>query len=112
MTIELGYLTVAVKDVKRATAFYGELFGWKFEQVGDNGAHVANTKLPLGLTRGAPSNLPNAYFRIDDIAATKARLMSLGGKVQEEQKSPSGLMAVCADDQGTIFSLWQPAAGF
>ena len=70
MPNELGYFTLPVKDLARAKRFYGELFGWKFEE----GGHVANTKFPLGLSANGPAELPNVYFRVDDIDAAAARV--------------------------------------
>lgn len=111
MVTEIGYLTLSVADVDRATAFYGALFGWTFD-AGPGGAHVNNTKLPMGLAAGGAVDARTLYFRVDDIAAAKAHVVKLGGRVIEESEAPSGLNAVCADDGGTIFSLWQPAKGF
>jgi hypothetical protein len=112
MPIELGYVTLPVKDATRAAQFFGALFGWTFEHASANGAHVANTKLPLGISTGGPTDLHFLYFRVDDIAAMKAKVVALGGEVREEGEAPSGLNATCTDGQGTIFSLWQPAPGF
>jgi predicted enzyme related to lactoylglutathione lyase len=114
MTIELGYFTIGVADVARARKFYGALFGWEFDAAGSNAqyAHVSNTKLPFGLNKGAPADLSTFYFRVDDIAALAAQVRTLGGTPGEITKSPSGLGSLCTDDQGTKFSLWQPAAGF
>ncbi len=104
MVIEPGYLTVSVTDVGPAMAFYTGLFGWSFDhEEGTQSAHVNNTRLPLGLAGRGQVDIRFVYFRVEDIAA---------GKVLEENEFPSGLNAVCADDQGTIFSLWQPAPGF
>jgi predicted enzyme related to lactoylglutathione lyase len=111
MVTELGYLTLSVADIDRATSFYGALFGWTFD-AGPGGAHVNNTKLPMGLAASGAVDARTLYFRVDDIAAAKAQLVKLGGRIVEESEAPSGLNAVCADDGGTIFSLWQPAAGF
>ena len=108
MPIELGYFTLKVADVARAKAFYGALFGWEFE---DNG-HVKNTKFPIGISTGGPMDMAFAYFRVDDIESVVARVPGVGGMVRARNKYPSGLNAVCADDQGTVFSLWQPAPGF
>jgi predicted enzyme related to lactoylglutathione lyase len=114
MPVELGYCTIPVSDVTRARIFYGRLFGWTFEPAADNGssAHVANTKLPLGLNTGEPADYHNLYFRVDNIAAAIALVRELGGSAEEPQSSPSGLSAACEDDQKTRFSLWQPAAGY
>ncbi len=111
MPVELGYFTLKVMDVARAQRFYGSVFGWEFES-GPNGAHVKNTKLPVGLAPGGPVSLPFVYFQVQDIDAVMAHVSELGGTARERTQSPSGLSAICNDDQGTEFSIWQPAPGF
>jgi hypothetical protein len=114
MPVELGYLTLSVKDLERAKVFYGELFGWEFEAgaSGPGYAHVKNTALPMGLTNNGPQAAANLYFRVPDLAAAEARVRELGGSIVSEYNSPTGDGALCRDDQGTEFSLWQPAPGF
>ena len=61
----------------------------------------------------APRSLKGvAYFRTDDIEALLKHLTTLGGTVLERGHPPSGMNAKCRDDQGTVFSIWQPAPGF
>jgi predicted enzyme related to lactoylglutathione lyase len=59
----------------------------------------------LGYMQGPPVRL---YFRVDDIEPA-ARVRELGGEVDEYCTSETGGYAECRDDQGTHFSLWQPA---
>lgn len=108
MPIELGYFTLTVADVPRARAFYGGLFGWQFS----DGGHVANTRFPLGIGPGGPADISFAYFRVADLDAVLARLPDFGGSVLERGHPRSGRNAKCRDDQGTVFSLWEPAPGF
>jgi predicted enzyme related to lactoylglutathione lyase len=112
MPVELGYLTIPVPSVARAKAFFGPLFGWDFQQTGETGAHIGNTKLPIGFSTGGPANYAALYFKVADIRAAIAKIGPLGGSAEDIAESPSGLSAVCKDDQGTAFSLWQPAPGF
>ena len=79
---------------------------------GDEYAHVANTRLPMGLTPGPVDEAPVIYFRVDDIARYAARVRELGGEVVSETTYDSGPNAVCRDDQGREFQLWQPAPGY
>ncbi len=113
MTVEVGYLTIAVQSLDKAKAFFEPLFGWVFDYIpGQGGAHIGNTNLPLGFSIGGPTHYPNVYFKVSDIHATGDQLAALGGQVGPVSNSPSGLSAICEDDQGTIFALWQPAPGF
>jgi len=113
LVVELGYFTIGVPDVKRAAKFYGELFGWAFDQpVEDVYAHVNNTGLPFGLNKAAPADLSSFYFRVDGIEAVAAKVNALGGVAGAITKSPSGLGSLCSDDQGVKFSLWQAAEGY
>jgi len=108
MAVELGYFTLPVKNLANAQRFYGPLFGWEFEESG----HVANTKFPLGVSPNGPAELPFVYFRVANIDAAAARVVELGGEVRERHVYKSGPNAVCADPDGTVFSLWQPAPGY
>src|SRR5688500_5537582 len=46
---EMGYLTIALRDVERATAFFGALCGWEFdagsEYEGETTRRTANTSV-------------------------------------------------------------------
>jgi uncharacterized glyoxalase superfamily protein PhnB len=112
--VELGYVTFATPDTATAARFYGALFGWVTEggSLGDEYAHVANTRLPMGLTPGPVDEAAVLYFRVDDIARYVARVRELGGEVVSEATYDSGPNAVCRDDQGREFQLWSPAPGF
>ena len=48
-------------------------------------------------------------YRVDDIAAAVERVRAAGGHADEPERRPFGLLAVCVDDQGATFHLWQPA---
>jgi predicted enzyme related to lactoylglutathione lyase len=113
MPIELGYLTIPVLSVPRAKLVFESLFGWYFEQnSGPDAAHIGNTRLPIGFSTSGPVDYASLYFQVENLAAMIAKVTALGGVAGEISESPSGLSAVCGDDQGTRFSLWQPAPGF
>ena len=113
MTTELGYLTLGVSDTALAEAFYGPLFGWQFEgSSSETGyAHIANTKLPMGLAKSTDGQ-PTLYFRVDDIEAAALQVHALGGSAETPIESESGWGCACTDNQGTQFSLWQPSAAY
>jgi len=112
---QLGYLTFAVPDVDRAVTFFGGLFGWGAEPPAPNRSwtyrHVTSTELPLGFRDHAADPQLQLYFRVDDGPAAAAEVVRLGGSVGAVDTGENGWSAPCHDDQGTPFSLWQPAPG-
>ena len=112
MAVELGYFTLPVPDVARGTRFFSALFGWQFAEIIEAYAHVSNTKLPLGLNRGNAGDLSTLYFRVEDIESVCAKVRTLGGSAGAIEASSSGRSAVCVDDQGARFGVWQAAQGY
>jgi uncharacterized glyoxalase superfamily protein PhnB len=112
--VELGYFTLGFADTAKASRFFGSLFGWETEQ-GNSGAeyaHVHNTALPLGFTPDGVDSPPALYFRVDDVDRYAAKVVELGGRVVSRESYDSGPNAVCRDDQGREFQLWQAAPGY
>lgn len=113
--VQLGYFTLDTPDIDRARAFYGALFGWTFDEgaSGPTYAHVADSAPAFGFSKvERKSDYPHLYFRVEDIAATCTRVCELGGRTAMTSESTTGLSVVVSDDQGTSFSLWQPAEGY
>lgn len=112
--VEVGYLTFATSDTARARQFFGTLFGWAFEagNAGEGYAHIANTRLPMGLTPEGVGQPPTPYFRVSSVAEYAARVQDLGGTVLSTDSYESGASATCKDDQGMTFLLWEPAPGY
>jgi uncharacterized glyoxalase superfamily protein PhnB len=114
---ELGYFTLSAPDVERAAAFYGALFGWRFDPPGPGSgghtySHVGNTSLPFGFHDDVEDHSPHHYYRVEDLAVMVARVRELGGEVLDVTDYASGGNARCRDDQGVEFDLWQPAPGY
>jgi predicted enzyme related to lactoylglutathione lyase len=106
-------------DVRAAAAFYSEVVGWRADhsdpqytllKVGD--AQVAGMmETPAELKAiGAPSAW-SGYVMVDDVDATEARILQLGGKVLRPGSDipEVGRFAVVADPQGSAFMLFKPS---
>jgi uncharacterized protein len=112
--VQLGYFTLDTLDIDKAKAFYGALFGWRFDEAasGPTYAHVADSDPAFGFTKVERArDFAHLYFRVDDVDALCARVTELGGKAAIPSDSASGRSVVVSDDQGVSFSLWRPAAG-
>jgi uncharacterized glyoxalase superfamily protein PhnB/predicted enzyme related to lactoylglutathione lyase len=114
----LGYYTFFAPDVDRAADFYGALFGWSFQDSAPmpdgvhRGRHIDNTSVPMGVNDDPSSASPRLYYRVSDLQAMAAKVRELGGEVVSITEYPSGSNAVCRDDQGIEFQLWQAAPGY
>jgi uncharacterized glyoxalase superfamily protein PhnB len=110
---DVGYFTLLVPDVSKAEAFYRGLFGWSPVPGSlTQGRHIENVSPPGGLLGGQAQPDVTLYFKVADIRAAAARVRALGGEVVEINDYPSGGNAVCRDDQGLQFELFQPAPGY
>lgn len=105
----LYYFTVPTRDLTRAQAFYGSLFGWAMEpnHEGD-GLHVEDVHPPMGISTMSGA-APRLWFVVDDVRTAVARVLASGGTSDEPVHYESGWAADCTDDQGTAFSLSEPS---
>ncbi len=104
-------------DVQGAARFYGELFGWEAEDLGDQAGHyhmfrkdgkqVAAASPPMN-----PGQPPawTTYIATDDANATAAKVREAGGQVAMEpfDVMDAGRMAVFQDPAGAFIAVWQP----
>lgn len=109
--VELG-----TSDVAAATAFYGGLFGWTYEELGPDaggyGFFRKDGKQAAGIgpaTDPARGTSWATYFQ-GDADATASRVASSGGQVIAAPMDvmDQGRMAVFTDPAGAFFSVWQP----
>jgi predicted enzyme related to lactoylglutathione lyase len=106
-------------DPGAAVEFYGQLFGWQFEDVmpPESPARYYMARLPGGdvgavssQAEGAPeAAVWNTYVWVTDADETAAKVREVGGSVLMEPMDvfDSGRMAIFADPAGAVFSAWQ-----
>jgi uncharacterized protein len=107
---EINWFELPTDDTAKARAFYGELFGWRTNPM-DGDYHLIEDG-PVGAIapRDEKFTHPRVYFAATDIDAAVKRVHELGGSSDEVQTVPgAGRIAHCQDDQGTPFSLYEPA---
>lgn len=106
---ELSYLTYEVTDSAAFKEFYGRVFSWTFEPGHiDDGWGIQGSQPMSGVAGGNPTTTTVPMWTVADIDAAVARVREAGGTVlQEPTQQPYGLMAECADDQGSRFYLGQ-----
>ena len=111
MAGELRWFEVGVQDLAKAYAFYGELFGWRFEDQSEGGATIEGAGLGGGIHGGDAGASPYVFFDVDDLEAALEQVRRLGGEADvlpTNEPDRFGRFALCKDDQGSSFGLHQP----
>ena len=109
------WLEFVTSDESAATTFYGQLLGWEFDGVGEDGYVTARVR---GKTVAGLNNTPeaggeaarwNVYFATDDLTGAVKRATASGGQVTTPPTDVpnEGRFAVVRDPQGAHFRYWQ-----
>ena len=106
-------------DPQAAVAFYGELFGWEFEDVMPPGSagryYVARIRgRDVAAVGSQPEGAPpmavwNTYVWVTDADETAAKVRAAGGTVlmEPDDVGDAGRLGVFADPAGAAFCVWQ-----
>ena len=113
MAGEIVHLEIPADDTGASREFWGSLFGWQFENYpGPSEYHMTRIAESQG---GAITNMEpgkkgmRAYFSVDDINASAARVRELGGDASDPMPVPNmGWFVTGTDPQGNEFSLTCP----
>jgi predicted enzyme related to lactoylglutathione lyase len=106
----LAWNDLVTPDPEGATAFYGSLFGWTFEEIPNAGGYrvIRNGERSNGgvfpQQEGPPAWIP--YFGHDDTERLAREIGDLGGRLYNGPvQVPAGTFAVLADPQGAVFAV-------
>ena len=114
------WIDTSQPDPEAAVDFYKGLFGWEFEDVMPPDAPGKYFSARIrGLDVAAVGSIPegapqmatwNTYVWVDSADETAAKVREAGGSVVMEpfDVMSAGRMAVFADPEGAVFSVWQP----
>ena len=112
-----NWADLSTSDTAAAKKFYGEIFGWKTEDMktamgpyaiakvkGKDAAAIAG----LDPKQGMPPHW-SCYFSVANVDEAAKKAASLGGKILAAPRDAeeAGRMAVIADPSGAAFCLWQ-----
>jgi len=113
-----SWVDLSTSDAGGAKVFYGELFGWEFEdnEVPGGGVytmcHLQGDAIAAIVQQDEQPGHWNHYITVGSADETTAKAKQLGANVIEEPFDvvEAGRMAVFADPAGAMFCVWQPRA--
>ena len=106
----INYIEIPVTDPARARDFFAELFGWTFEEWGDDYISFNDGQLDGGFSRSAapaPATGVLVVFYSTDLERDLARVQALGATISQEIFSfPGGRRFHFVDPVGTEYAIW------
>ncbi len=115
-----SWIDLATPDLEGAKSFYGELFGWEFEDTGsDMGPYTMVSQKGLvaagiGIAPEGQPSVWSTYFAVDDADATATKIEDAGGSMMMECSDipGAGRLAFATDPTGAAFGIWQAGEHF
>lgn len=108
------WVDAQLADVEAGKRFYGELFGWDFEEAFDSTVLARLDGEPVAsLSRKTDGRMPTVwtvFFATPDARALARRIREAGGQVVTmpvEVGAGLGTVALVTDPEGAVFGLWQ-----
>jgi predicted enzyme related to lactoylglutathione lyase len=109
---DITYLHIPAADVRRAAAFYRDVFGWTIHgpdsdrpSFNDATGHLSGAWMSDQTPSREPGLLP--YIYVEDVAETARQVVAQGGAIVTAPY-PEGQLTVATfrDPAGNVFGLW------
>jgi hypothetical protein len=107
---QIDYIEIPVTDLLRAREFFGAMFGWEFQEWGDDYASFSDGRLNGGLRRATEPAAATGVllvFYSADLERDVARVKELGATISQETFAfPGGRRFHFIDPVGTEYAMW------
>ena len=104
---DLGYVSWWTPDADRAARFYGAVLGWAYDTDHGPRRHVRGTSMSMGIDGGHEHSTMFCCYAVHDVDAAVGAVRAAGGGADEPTDEPFARSAMCTDDQGLRFAVWQ-----
>lgn len=109
---KLNYIEFPVKSIAVAKGFFGEVFGWRFEDFGDSytafyGAGIDGGFFQADQTVRVSSGSVLLVFYSDNLATTIDKILMANGSISQDVFSfPGGKRFHFLDPGGNEYAVW------
>lgn len=104
----IDYIEFNVASIETAKRFYGDAFGWTFQDYGPDYCEFRDGRLTGGFTHGAPTpGGPLVILYSDDLEASLHAVESTGGRIAKPIFAfPGGRRFQFNDPDGYELAVW------
>ncbi len=104
----IDYVEFAAPDLAVFKAFYGEAFGWEFQDWGPDYISFQGAGIDGGV-RGGETPVIGSTLTIlyaDDLDASEKKVVAAGGEITERHEFPGGKRFHFRDPTGNVLGVW------
>jgi hypothetical protein len=109
---QIDYIEIPVTDLRRARDFFSSLFGWSFQEWGDDYMSFNDGRLDGGLRRASEPSASTGVLLIfysEDLERDVERVKELGATISEAIFAfPGGRRFHFVDPVGNEYAIWSP----
>lgn len=104
----IDYVEFAAEDLGAIKIFYGEVFGWEFQDWGPDYVSFSSAGLEGGFNsvQKPAEGTTMIILYADDLEASEARVVAAGGEVTERHEFPGGRRFHFRDPAGNVLGVW------
>ena len=105
----IDYIEFQADDLAAIKRFYGQVFGWEFEDYGPDYTSFKDRRIAGGFARGnaSPGAGPLVVIFVADLLATEEQVKQAGGRITREIFSfPGGSRFHFSDPSGNELAAW------
>lgn len=96
-----------IADLIKTKAFFETVFGWEYQQWGDDYADTKSSGVGSGINAESPSKAPLPVIHVADIDAAYSKVKAAGGVITKEIFSfPGGKRFHFHDPAGNELAAW------
>lgn len=105
---KIDYVELPAADVAAAKQFYGDAFGWTFQDWGDAYTSFSGAGVEGGFRVGEASVKGGALVILyaDDLAVMEETIIKAGGTIGTRHEFPGGKRFHFADPNGNELAVW------
>ena len=110
----IDYVEFPATDIEAAKRFYGQVFGWKFEDYGPDYTSFHDGRLGGGFTKVdlVPTGGPLVVISATDLEGAQASVREAGGNIEGHVlEFPGGRRFHFLDPSGNRLSVWTDQSG-
>ncbi len=110
--MNIDYIEFVASDFSSAMAFYGSVFGWEFEEWGEEYLAFSNAGLEGGFRKSKDKPVRGGTLVIllaedmEALEATEKSVLEAGGTVTEHHEFPGGKRFHFLDPVGNELAVW------